>query len=143
MLLWSQSSVCNTIGGLLAIIIAVVAIVAVVLALNGTRWGLNLKATGRNARSALLLGVPVTTSSLGAMALCGALAGIGGAHRLDLARSIGEQPQRADTGDCFTEPGRPDFHIGPCTCVQIDGTRQRRTRTQPRSRTFATARRQT
>jgi simple sugar transport system permease protein len=67
---------------LLAIIIAVAAVVLVILALNGTRWGLNLKATGRNARSALLLGVPVTTSSLGAMAICGALAGIGGAHRL-------------------------------------------------------------
>ncbi|MAU09373.1 MAG: ABC transporter permease [Anaerolineaceae bacterium] len=67
---------------LLAIIIAVVAIVAVVLALNGTRWGLNLKATGRNARSALLLGVPVTATSLGALMLCGALAGVAGAHRI-------------------------------------------------------------
>ncbi|MCA9892241.1 MAG: ABC transporter permease [Anaerolineae bacterium] len=67
---------------LVALIIAIAAIVLVVLALNGTRWGLNLKATGRNPRSALLLGVPVTATSLGALALCGALAGIGGAHRV-------------------------------------------------------------
>ncbi|QPC83803.1 ABC transporter permease [Phototrophicus methaneseepsis] len=67
---------------LLALLIAIAAVVLVVLALNGTRWGLNLKATGRNGRSALLLGVPVTASALGAMAICGALAGIGGAHRI-------------------------------------------------------------
>ena len=43
-----------------------------------------------------------------------------GPHRLDLARSIGEQPQRADTGDCVAEPGRPDFHIGPRQAAQVE-----------------------
>lgn len=67
---------------LLALILAGVAIVVVLLLLNGTRWGLNLKATGHNARSALLLGVPVGASALGAMALCGGLAGLAGSQRI-------------------------------------------------------------
>jgi simple sugar transport system permease protein len=67
---------------LLALIITGAASVAVMLALRGTRWGLNLKATGKNARSALLLGVPTTQSALSAFVVCGMLAGIGGAYRV-------------------------------------------------------------
>lgn len=64
------------------IVITLAAIVVVVLALRGTRWGLELKATGKNARSALLLGVPTSQNALSAFAVCGALAGIGGAYRV-------------------------------------------------------------
>lgn len=67
---------------LLALIIAVVAMVGVYLALRGTRWGLELKATGKNARSALLLGVATERSVLSAFMVCGALAGIAGAYRV-------------------------------------------------------------
>lgn len=67
---------------LLALIIIVVAFFAVMLALRGTRWGLQLKATGKNPRSALLLGVPTERSALSAFAVCGALAGIAGAYRV-------------------------------------------------------------
>lgn len=65
----------------LLLLLAVVACVLVALLLWRTRWGLTLKATGKNSRSALLLGVPTTRVSLMAFALCGALAGIAGAHR--------------------------------------------------------------
>jgi simple sugar transport system permease protein len=67
---------------LLALVIVVVSIAAVVLALRGTRWGLQLKATGKNARSALLLGVPTEQSAVTAMVVCGALAGIAGSYRV-------------------------------------------------------------
>lgn len=67
---------------LLALIITIVAIIGVFLALRGTRWGLQLKATGKNARSALLLGVPTEGSVLSAFVVCGALAGIAGSYRV-------------------------------------------------------------
>jgi simple sugar transport system permease protein len=67
---------------LLALVILVAAVAGVVLALRGTRWGLQLKATGKNARSALLLGVPTERSALTAFMVCGGLAGIGGAYRV-------------------------------------------------------------
>ncbi len=67
---------------LLMLVIVAVAILVVVLALRGTRWGLQLKATGKNARSALLLGVPTTQSAVTALMVCGALAGIAGAYRV-------------------------------------------------------------
>ncbi|MFN8449325.1 MAG: ABC transporter permease [Anaerolineae bacterium] len=67
---------------LLMIILVFVAIVAVILVLRGTRWGLQLKATGKNARSALLLGVPTTRSAITALMVCGALAGLAGSYRV-------------------------------------------------------------
>jgi simple sugar transport system permease protein len=57
-------------------------IVGIWLALRGTRWGLHLKATGKNPRSALLLGVPTTGSALSAFMVAGALAGLAGAYRV-------------------------------------------------------------
>lgn len=65
---------------LLVVGILLVALVGWLLA--GTSWGLQLKATGKNPRSALLLGVPVTRSTITALMVCGALAGVGGAHRV-------------------------------------------------------------
>ncbi len=67
---------------LLAIIVTLAIVVIVFLTLAFTRWGLQIKAAGRNPRSALLLGVPVTFTALSAIVVCGAFAGIGGAHRV-------------------------------------------------------------
>ncbi|MBC7811271.1 MAG: ABC transporter permease [Burkholderiales bacterium] len=67
---------------LMYLIIAAAVVVVIVLALRGTRWGLNLKATGKNPRSALLLGVPTQRTSLTAFMACGALAGMAGAYRV-------------------------------------------------------------
>ncbi|MCZ7543574.1 MAG: hypothetical protein M5R40_08570 [Anaerolineae bacterium] len=65
----------------LALVLALVFLVLVFLALRGSFWGLRLKAMGKNARSAFLLGVPVQKHTLLAFALCGALAGLGGSTR--------------------------------------------------------------
>lgn len=63
----------------LAVILAVSALFAVWIVLRGTRFGLKLKAVGRNARSARLLGIPTDRYLLGAFAICGGLAGLAGA----------------------------------------------------------------
>ena len=63
----------------LAVLITVVALLAAWLVLRGTRFGLKLKAVGRNPRSAALLGIPTGRYLLGAFAICGALAGLAGA----------------------------------------------------------------
>ena len=67
---------------LFALVFLAISIAFVIWLILRTRWGLNLKAVGRNPRSALLLGVPTNYSALGALMLCGALAGVGGAHRV-------------------------------------------------------------
>jgi simple sugar transport system permease protein len=65
----------------LAVILALAAVVVVYFLLRGTRWGLELKAMGKNFYSAFLLGVPSTPRLLTAFAACGALAGLAGAIR--------------------------------------------------------------
>lgn len=67
---------------LLMLVITTISVVAIFFTLNATRWGLELKATGHNPRSALLLGVATGRVSLLAFAVCGALAGLGGAYRV-------------------------------------------------------------
>jgi simple sugar transport system permease protein len=67
---------------LLALILTFMCIVLVSLAMRGTRWGLQLKAAGKNPRSALLLGVPTDSVSISALMVCGAIAGIAGAYRI-------------------------------------------------------------
>ena len=64
---------------LVAIALAIAAVIFVFYLMKGTLFGLRLKAVGRNARSAFLLGIPTTRYMLGAFALCGLLAGIAGA----------------------------------------------------------------
>ena len=59
--------------------LAMAGVALVYILMRGTRFGLKLKAVGRNPRSAFLLGIPTSRYMLGAFALCGALAGIGGA----------------------------------------------------------------
>ena len=62
----------------LSVILALVSIVAVFLALRGTLWGLKLRAIGKNARAAFLMGVPANRYILVSFAVCGALAGLAG-----------------------------------------------------------------
>jgi simple sugar transport system permease protein len=62
----------------LAITLALLAVLLVYVLLRGTRYGLRLKAVGRNPESASLLGIPTGAYMLSAFAACGALAGIAG-----------------------------------------------------------------
>jgi simple sugar transport system permease protein len=59
--------------------LAVGALVFATLALRGTMWGLRLKAIGKNARAAFVLGVETERNMLGAFLIGGALAGVAGA----------------------------------------------------------------
>jgi simple sugar transport system permease protein len=61
-----------------AVAIAVAAIVVVLFLLQGTYFGLRLKAVGHNVRAAFLLGIPTHRFMLSAFVLCGALAGLAG-----------------------------------------------------------------
>ncbi len=47
-----------------------------------SRWGLQLRAMGKNQKSAYLLGVRTERNVLAAMALCGSMAGLAGAFRV-------------------------------------------------------------
>ena len=76
------------------IVLTLVLSAVVVFALRGTRWGLELKATGKNARSALLLGVPTERTSLSSFAVCGALAGWRGIPRAVLLRDAAPVGER-------------------------------------------------
>ncbi|MGA2642816.1 MAG: ABC transporter permease [Spirochaetia bacterium] len=62
-----------------ALLIAVLAIMLVYVLLRGTRFGLSLKAVGKNATAAYLLGVPTWQHMLISFALCGTFAGLAGA----------------------------------------------------------------
>jgi simple sugar transport system permease protein len=67
---------------MLSLVLAAIAFVLVVVALQNSAWGLKLKALGKNARSAFLLGVSSNREAMLAMMFCGALAGLGGAVRV-------------------------------------------------------------
>ena len=62
-----------------ALILAVAAIVVVYFLIRGTHFGLRLKAVGRNASAAYLLGVPTWQYMMVSFALCGVFAGLAGA----------------------------------------------------------------
>jgi len=66
----------------LSLLFALIALAVVFVALRGTFWGLRLKALGKNAYSAFLLGVSSERETILAMMFCGALAGLGGAVRV-------------------------------------------------------------
>ena len=59
--------------------IALVGIVLVYFILQGTYFGLKLKAVGKNFRAAYLLGIPTWQYSMYSFLICGALAGAAGA----------------------------------------------------------------
>lgn len=63
---------------LIPIALGLAGVFIVWLLLRGTRFGLRLKAVGRNPRSSFLLGIPTNRYMLGAFAIGGALAGIAG-----------------------------------------------------------------
>jgi simple sugar transport system permease protein len=63
----------------LAVVLAIASVGGVWLLLRGTRFGLRLKAVGRNRQSAFLMGIPTNRYMLGAFAICGGLAGLAGA----------------------------------------------------------------
>ena len=67
--------------GPVEIILAIISLILVYFALRGTLWGLQLKAIGKNMRSAFWLGIPTSGYMLGAFALCGVFAGMAGAEQ--------------------------------------------------------------
>lgn len=76
--------------------LGLVGAVVVYFLLQGTYYGLKLKAVGRNPKAAYLLGIPTQRMMMGAFLGCGALAGLAGAvqvtavyHRLIPAISSG------------------------------------------------------
>lgn len=62
-----------------SIAIGLVGIVFIYLTLNGTYFGLRLKAVGKNFRAAFLMGIPTTKYLMLAFLICGAFAGLTGA----------------------------------------------------------------
>lgn len=60
--------------------IAVIGFILVVITMSVTKWGLQLRAMGKNERSAQVLGVPTERNIWLAMTLCGIFAGLSGAH---------------------------------------------------------------
>jgi simple sugar transport system permease protein len=65
-----------------AVALAVLAIVWVYFLLKNTYFGLRIKAVGRNAKAAYLLGVPTWQYMLVSFMLCGALAGLAGSMQV-------------------------------------------------------------
>lgn len=62
-----------------SLLVAVLGVVFVYFLLQGTYFGLRLKAVGRNFRAAYLLGIPTWQYMMFSFILCGALAGAAGA----------------------------------------------------------------
>jgi simple sugar transport system permease protein len=62
-----------------AVVLAIVGFVLVFILLQGTYFGLKLKAVGKNPRAAFLLGIPTVRYMLLAFLLCGAFGGAAGA----------------------------------------------------------------
>ena len=65
-----------------ALVIAIASIIVVYFLLQGTYFGLRLKAVGRNFRAAYLLGIPTWQYMMLSFIICGALAGIAGAMQV-------------------------------------------------------------
>ncbi|MBN1486701.1 MAG: ABC transporter permease [Anaerolineae bacterium] len=63
----------------LAVILAAICVVAAYLMLNGSRFGLELRAMGKNMRAAFLQGIPTQRHMLLAFIICGGMAGLAGA----------------------------------------------------------------
>jgi len=63
--------------------IAIAGMVLVYLVLKGTYFGLNLRAVGKNARAAHLLGIPTTRYMMAAFLICGLFAGMAGAVQVE------------------------------------------------------------
>lgn len=62
--------------------LAVISIVLVYLLMQGTYFGLKLKAVGKNIRAAFLLGIPTRQYMMVAFLLCGLFAGLAGSMQV-------------------------------------------------------------
>lgn len=62
--------------------IGIVGIVLVFIILQGTYYGLRLKAVGKNSRAAFLIGIPTSRYMMSAFLICGAFAGLAGATQV-------------------------------------------------------------
>lgn len=71
----------------ITIYIAITCYLFVLLTLSGSKWGLQLRAMGKNARSARTLGVAAERNIWLAMTLCGMMAGLAGGHLVLFTRS--------------------------------------------------------
>jgi general nucleoside transport system permease protein len=65
-----------------ALLLAIMAIVLVYLLMQGTYFGLKLKAVGKNMRAAFLLGIPTRYYMMLAFLLCGLFAGLAGSMQV-------------------------------------------------------------
>jgi ABC-type uncharacterized transport system permease subunit len=63
----------------IAVVIALVGLVIVLVLIQGTRFGLRLKAIGKNSKAAYLLGIPTWQHMIASFAICGVFAGAAGA----------------------------------------------------------------
>ncbi len=62
-----------------SLVLALLVLAVIFVMLQNTYFGLKLKAVGKNARSAFLLGIPTTRYAMLAFLICGACAGLAGA----------------------------------------------------------------
>jgi simple sugar transport system permease protein len=63
----------------IAVVLALVAIAIVFALIQGTYFGLRLKAVGKNPKAAYLLGIPTWQYTMASFAICGLFAGLAGA----------------------------------------------------------------
>ena len=63
----------------IALVLAIVAIAIVFVLIQGTYFGLRLKAVGKNPKAAFLLGIPTWQYTMVSFAICGLFAGLAGA----------------------------------------------------------------
>ncbi len=64
---------------IIPVIIGIISIIIVYIILQGTFFGLRLKAVGKNRKAAFRMGIPTSRYMMSAFILCGAFAGITGA----------------------------------------------------------------
>ena len=75
-----------------SVFIALLALAIIYLILQGTYFGLRLKAVGKNIRAAFLLGIPTTRYMMLAFIICGGMAGLAGA-RIFLPTAFKRRPK--------------------------------------------------
>ncbi|NJR49465.1 MAG: ABC transporter permease [Leptolyngbyaceae cyanobacterium CSU_1_3] len=69
----------NTDASPISLVIAIASVIITLIILQGTYFGLRLRAVGQNLRASYILGIPSIRQLLSAFAICGSLAGIAGA----------------------------------------------------------------
>lgn len=69
----------NTEASPIALLIAIAAVAITLIVLQGTYFGLQLRAVGQNLRASYVLGIPSMRQLMSAFAICGGFAGLAGA----------------------------------------------------------------